>query len=152
MSKDSAKRHEAALALALERWAGAAGVPAPVPSVGALARFLADAWARHDPVPTGDVALVVRLGLEQLARLRPGRSVELRVPPYAAVQLGTGEEPGPGAGPRHTRGTPPAVVETDPATLVHMAAGRLTWAQARDAHRVSVSGAHTDLTELFPLP
>ena len=58
-----------------------------------------------------------------LAGRHPGRSVEVRVPPYAAVQCGVG-----GPGPAHTRGTPPNVVETDPVTFFRLATGRITWA------------------------
>ncbi|WP_019806646.1 sterol carrier family protein, partial [Saccharomonospora halophila] len=63
----------------------------------------------------------------------PGRSVEVRVPPYAAVQCV--------AGPRHTRGTPPNVVETDPRTWLELATGRLEWTDAVESGRVDVSGA-----------
>ena len=86
-------------------------------------------------------AVTYLLGL--LAADAPGRSVEVRVPPYAAVQAV--------AGPRHTRGTPPNVVETDPATWVALAAGRLSWADARAAGRVSASGPRADLSGLLPL-
>ena len=81
------------------------------------------------------------LGL--LASDAPGRAVEVRVPPYAAVQAI--------AGPRHTRGTPPNVVETDPVTWVRLALGRVTWAQAREAGLVSASGPRADLSEWLPL-
>jgi hypothetical protein len=101
-------------------------------------------------VPRDVLALAVRSGVEELARRRPGKSVELRVPPFAAAQLGSGDA-GPGAGPRHTRGTPPAVVELAPEVFVTLAVGGVTWADAVAAHRVSVSGTHTDLGALFPL-
>ncbi|MDH5277871.1 MAG: sterol carrier family protein [Actinomycetota bacterium] len=73
----------------------------------------------------------------------PGRSVEVRVPPFAAVQCI--------AGPRHTRGTPPAVVETDPTTFLRVATGRLTWADAQGVGLVRASGLRTDLSPWFPL-
>jgi uncharacterized protein (TIGR03083 family) len=73
----------------------------------------------------------------------PGRSVEVRVPPFAAVQCV--------AGPRHTRGTPPAVVETDPMTFLRVASGRLTWDEAHRSGTVLVSGLRTDLSAWFPL-
>jgi hypothetical protein len=95
-----------------------------------------------------DTAAQVRAGVKELARLRPGRSVELRVPPYAAAQLGTDDG---SAGPRHTRGTPPAVVELDAATFLELASGELAWADGVRLHRVAVSGAHADLSALFPL-
>ena len=73
----------------------------------------------------------------------PGRSVEVRVPPDGAVQCVPG--------PRHTRGTPPNVVETDPMTWVRVAAGRLTWADAVDAGRIRASGTRADLTDYLPV-
>jgi hypothetical protein len=82
--------------------------------------------------------------LSALARSRPGRSVEVRVPPYGAVQCIEG--------PRHTRGTPPNVVETDPVTWILLATGRLRWAEAVGAGRVSASGARADLEPHLPLP
>ena len=80
--------------------------------------------------------------LDLLAADAPGRAVEVRVPPYAAVQCVEG--------PRHTRGTPPNVVEMDPVTWVLLAAG-LAWADAVAAGRVSASGPRADLTGLLPL-
>jgi Bacterial SCP ortholog len=82
------------------------------------------------------------LGL--LADLVPGRAVEVRVPPYAAVQCV--------AGPRHTRGTPPNVVEMDAVTWVMLAAGRLAWSQAVAEGRVRASGPRADLSGYLPLP
>ena len=86
-------------------------------------------------------AVTYLLGL--LAADAPGRAVEVRVPPYAAVQAI--------AGPRHTRGTPPNVVETDPVTWVRLALGRLSWAQAREAGLISASGLRADLSGQLPL-
>jgi hypothetical protein len=79
----------------------------------------------------------------RLADRAPGRSVELRVPPYVAVQAV--------AGPRHTRGTPPNVVETDPVTWLRLAAGRLPWDEAVYTGRVKASGERADLSEYLPL-
>lgn len=81
-----------------------------------------------------------------LARLReraPGRSVEVRVPPYGAVQCV--------AGPRHTRGTPPNVVETDPETFLFLSVGAVSFAEAVAAGRVRASGVRADLTSYLPL-
>jgi Bacterial SCP ortholog len=86
-------------------------------------------------------AVTYLLGL--LAADAPGRAVEVRVPPYAAVQAI--------AGPRHTRGTPPNVVETDPVTWVELATGRRSWAEARAAGRVSASGERADLSAYLPV-
>lgn len=89
------------------------------------------------------LGLVCRHLAQRLAELAPGRSVELRVPPFAAVQLIDG--------PRHTRGTPPSVVETDPLTWLDLAAGRLTWVAAVRAGAVRASGERSDLSPLLPL-
>jgi len=80
----------------------------------------------------------VRSLLEDLARRAPGRSVEVRVPPYGAIQCGEG--------PRHTRGTPANVVETDPVTWLLLATGRLRWADAVAAGRVIASGGRADIS------
>jgi hypothetical protein len=81
-----------------------------------------------------------------LAARYPGRSVEVRVPPFAAVQCAIGDP-----GPRHTRGTPPNVVETDAVTFLRLAAGRTTWAEAVRGGSVAASGLRADLTEVLPL-
>lgn len=86
----------------------------------------------------------VRYLLDRLAELAPGRSVEVRVPPHAAVQCIDG--------PHHTRGTPPNVVEMDAATWIALATGRLAWADAVADGRVRASGARADLTEYLPIP
>jgi hypothetical protein len=85
----------------------------------------------------------VRYTLNLLAEQVPGRTVEVRVPPFAAVQCVPG--------PRHTRGTPPNVVETDPLTWLDLAAGRLGWAAAVAAGRVHASGQRADLSPYLPL-
>src|SRR5919112_1903643 len=85
----------------------------------------------------------VRALLSELARTAPGRSVEVRIPPFGAIQCV--------AGPRHTRGTPPNVVETDPMTWLLVATGRLTWADAVASGRVRASGIRTDLSEFLPV-
>ncbi|HLU32531.1 MAG TPA: sterol carrier family protein [Natronosporangium sp.] len=89
------------------------------------------------------LAEAVRALLRALTVAAPGRAVEVRVPPYGAVQCGDG--------PRHTRGTPPNVVETDPVTWVMLATGRLSWAEALATGRVSASGPRTDLSPHLPL-
>jgi hypothetical protein len=88
-------------------------------------------------------AAAVRL-LDLLAARAPGRAVEVRIPPYAAVQCM--------AGPSHTRGTPPNVVETDAATWVRLATGRLPWARAVADGLVRASGTRGDLAAYLPLP
>lgn len=84
-----------------------------------------------------------RAGLRALAAKAPGRSVEVRVPPWAAVQCIPG--------PRHTRGTPSAVVETDPVTWVGLASGRVDFADAVADGRVRAGGQRSDLSALLPL-
>lgn len=90
-----------------------------------------------------DLRLLCKHFLAVLAERAPGRSVEVRVPPYAAVQVVEGV--------RHTRGTPPAVVETDIETWLAVATGRTTWHEAVAAGRVLASGERTDLTPYLPL-
>jgi uncharacterized protein (TIGR03083 family) len=87
--------------------------------------------------------LVTQALADLMATRAPGRSLELRVPPYAAVQCV--------AGPRHTRGTPPNVVETDPLTWIRLAAGRLDWREAVAGGAVRASGERADLTGWLPL-
>src|SRR4029453_13259965 len=82
--------------------------------------------------------IAVRARADAMAATSPGRTVELRVPPFVAVQLV--------AGPRHTRGTPPNVVETDPVTWLRLATGRVGWADEVRAGRVRASGQRSDLS------
>ncbi len=87
--------------------------------------------------------LLVKHFLALLAERAPGASVEVRVPPYAAVQAV--------AGVRHTRGTPPAVVELDAETWIALAAGTVSWADAERDGLVRASGERADLSPLLPL-
>ncbi|MXG90108.1 sterol carrier family protein [Nocardioides flavescens] len=91
----------------------------------------------------GDLRLLVKHYLAVLETRAPGHSVEVRVPPYAAVQAIPGV--------RHTRGTPPAVVETDAQTWIALATAELTWAEATGEGRVRASGERADLTSYLPL-
>jgi hypothetical protein len=81
-----------------------------------------------------------------LAGQHPGRSVEVRVPPYAAVQCGIGDP-----GPTHTRGTPPNVVEANPLTFLRLATGRTTWTDAVATGAVHASGLRANLAPVLPL-
>jgi hypothetical protein len=81
--------------------------------------------------------------LDVLANSVPGRAVEVRVPPFGAVQAVEG--------PRHTRGTPPNVVEVDPRTWILLATGRLPWSEAVAARAVRPSGPRSDLSDYLPL-
>ena len=96
----------------------------------------------HTPVP-GALRAATRSLLDKLAARAPGRAVEVRVPPYAAVQCVEG--------PRHTRGTPPNLVETDPVTWVRLATGQTRWADAVASGAVRASGVRADLTAYLPL-
>ncbi|MFF3395626.1 sterol carrier family protein [Streptomyces sp. NPDC002669] len=89
------------------------------------------------------LAACTRLLADALAEKAPGGSVEVRVPPFAVVQCVQG--------PKHTRGTPPNVVETDPLTWIGLATGRTRWARALDDAKVSASGERADLDALLPL-
>ena len=96
----------------------------------------------EDP-PVAALRAATRYLLQKLAAVAPGRSVEVRVPPVAAVQCV--------AGPRHTRGTPPNVIETDPVTWFRLATGRLGWAEAVQSGAVRASGARADVSAYLPL-
>jgi hypothetical protein len=100
-------------------------------------------WLAASPRTPEQTRLLVKHFLAVLAERAPGASVEVRVPPYAAVQAV--------AGVRHTRGTPPAVVELDADTWIALATGRLAWTDAERAGRVRASGERADLSPLLPL-
>ena len=85
----------------------------------------------------------VKTSARWLSQQVPGRSVEVRVPPFVAVQCVPG--------PRHTRGTPPNVVETDAATWLRLATGALSWADAVAEGTVVASGNRADLSAYLPL-
>jgi uncharacterized protein (TIGR03083 family) len=89
------------------------------------------------------LASTVRTLAEMLAARSPGRSVEVRVAPFIAVQAV--------AGPRHTRGTPPNVVEASPVSWLRLATGRLAFADAVATGAVRASGTRADLSEFLPL-
>lgn len=112
--------------------------PADPALVGpALERF------RQGVAEGADLRLLTKHLLALLVAKAPGGAVEVRVPPYAVAQCV--------AGTRHTRGTPPAVVETDPTTWVALAVGDLDWAEADAAGRLTASGERSDLSPLLPL-
>ena len=103
---------------------------------------VAEALAR-DERTSADRKLLTKHFLALLVERAPGKSVEVRVPPYAAVQAVEGV--------RHTRGTPPAVVETDADTWIGLATGDLSWVDAESAGRIRASGERADLSHLLPL-
>lgn len=111
------------------------------PATGAAAL---SAW-RADPegVDRATRGTAVRYTLEELGTRAPGRSVEVRVPPFGAVQCVEG--------PTHTRGTPPNVVEADSETWLRLAVGELRWSEALGEGRLRVSGIRAGLDGLLPL-
>ncbi|MGY1825283.1 MULTISPECIES: sterol carrier family protein [unclassified Blastococcus] len=121
-------------------------MPAPIPAdelraaVDPVRAWLA---GEAEQPPRAVLGAAVKTSARWLAQQVPGRSVELRVPPHVAVQFIEG--------PRHTRGTPPNVVETDAATWLRLATGALSWADAVAAGAVSASGNRADLSQLLPL-
>lgn len=103
-----------------------------------------EVW-RADPsaTPSATVAMAVRYALEELAARAPGRTLEVRVPPFGAVQCVEG--------PRHTRGTPPNVIETDARTWLDLVTGQLDWAAALAGGTVHASGQRATLAGLLPI-
>ena len=103
------------------------------------------AWlaGEADQPPRAVVGAAVKTTARWLAQQVPGRSVEVRIPPHVAVQCVEG--------PRHTRGTPPNVIETDPATWLRLTTGELAWADAVAEGRVTASGNRADLSAHLPL-
>jgi hypothetical protein len=116
----------------------------PAEAAAALDRVRpALAGVGDSPATPEDLRLLVRHYLARLSQVAPGNSVEVRIPPYAAIQCVPG--------PQHTRGTPPGVVETDPLTWIRLATGALSWAEAVDEGRLIASGERTDLSAYLPL-
>ena len=115
---------------ALTAWLEASAAPSdPDNSPAAVARTV--------------TATAVRYSLEEVTARAPGNSVEVRVPPFGVTQCVEG--------PRHTRGTPPNVIECDAATWLAMVTGKLSWAEAVAGGRVMASGLRADLSALLPL-
>lgn len=106
---------------------------------------LQQALRRYDDgtAERADLKLLTKELLKLLVAKAPGHAVEVRVPPYGAVQCIEG--------PRHTRGTPGAVIEMPPELWIDVALGRISWADARVSGKLRASGERTDLTALLPL-
>lgn len=85
----------------------------------------------------------VKESLAKLAELAPGRAIEVRIPPYAAIQCGEG--------PTHTRGTPPNVIEMDVDTWLALSSGAESWDEAMARGAISASGVRADLSGYLPL-
>ena len=93
----------------------------------------------RDPVVMEEVKATLAL----LTERAPGRAIEVRIPPYAAIQCGDG--------PTHTRGTPANVIEMDAQTWLALANGEVQWADAMAQGKIIASGVRADLTTLLPL-
>lgn len=85
----------------------------------------------------------VKLTLALLESKAPGRAIEVRIPPYAAIQCGEG--------PTHTRGTPPNVIEMNAETWLALATGKTTWSTEISSGSINASGARADLSQYLPL-
>jgi len=144
-SERAAQRLRAALdeqraALGEPAWAGSGDPDA----LGRACTFaVLQALAAGQSARPGALREAARYLAGLLATQAPGRAVEVRVPPYAAVQCVEG--------PRHTRGTPPNLVEMDPVTWVRLAAGLANWADALAAGAVRASGVRADLGPYLPV-
>lgn len=114
-------------------------LPPPPPAV----ELVATAFQAGETPNRADTKAAVKAVLAQLALVAPGASVEVRVPPYAAVQVV--------AGTRHRRGTPPALVQMSARTLLELATGDTTWTSACASGAVRASGERSDLGALFPV-
>ncbi len=112
----------------------------PVAGSGAVEEWIRASGA---PVARTVIATAVRFTLQQLEARAPGGSVEVRVPPFGAVQCIEGTS--------HRRGTPPAVVETDAETWLSLGTGAISWADALEGGRVRASGERADLSAHLPL-
>jgi len=153
---DLAEAHDGAMARLAQAWPDVVhGSRGPIRSDDFVASRLVDLvvhvddLTRSQPRPAvlvdAAAAAATRTLANALAEAHPGASIEVRMPPWSAVQIALG------SGPRHTRGTPPNVVETSPLTFLRLATGRLTWAEALAGGEVSASGAHADLSPVLPL-
>lgn len=101
-----------------------------------------NAYAAGETPQRADMMVAVRWTLGVFAQYHPGHAVEVRVPPAGAVQAIDG--------PRHTRGTPPNVVEMEPKTWLQLAVGEWTWDEAYDDGLIRASGTRADLAEFLP--
>ena len=117
--------------------------PPSDPDSAAVIERVLDAYAQGAAPQRSEERVAVKASLALLVEKAPGRSVEVRVPPYAAVQVMEGS--------RHRRGTPPAVVECDARTWLLLASGALAWSEAAADGRLRASGERSDLSGLLPL-
>jgi putative sterol carrier protein len=104
---------------------------------------LLDQWDAGATPDRATVKACVKASLLRLTTTAPGHAVEVRVPPYGAVQVIEGA--------RHRRGTPPAVVECDARTWLGLVTGRIEWSDAVAAGAVRASGERSDISAYLPL-
>ena len=121
----------------------AAGEPADSHARGEYLLSALEVEQAFAALPRSVRATFVRFTLEELATFAPGNSVEVRVPPLGVTQCV--------AGPRHTRGTPPSVVEAHPLVWAALVLGTCSWEQAVGAGALDASGERSDLSVLLPL-
>jgi hypothetical protein len=113
----------------------------PIDGIAAVRAVLADDSKRENS--DADFKNAVRYLLEELSFLRPGKSVEVRVPPLGAVQCIEGLS--------HKRGTPPNTVELSSADWFALAVGEITWESLVSAGRILASGTRSDISDVFPI-
>jgi uncharacterized SCP-like protein len=117
--------------------------PLPAAALAEVLTRIDSAQSASGNAEAEDIRAAVKHFLAVLGARVPGKSVEVRVPPYAAVQCIEGA--------RHTRGTPPAVVETDAVTWLGLARGRVSFGSAVASGAVRASGERSDLSPYLPL-
>ncbi|WP_017626121.1 sterol carrier family protein [Nocardiopsis chromatogenes] len=145
----AAQRRQAALREALDAQRAALDLPPydrpdrPGPALWACVDAVLEAYRRGASPVRAAVRAAVRGTLDELSARAPGHALEVRVPPFGAVQAVEG--------PRHTRGTPPGVVEAAPRTWLELAAGLRDWDAAVGGHAVAASGERADLGPFLPL-
>lgn len=113
------------------------------PDQGRRALAAWKALGEGDELDRQTMATAVRFAAEEFAERHPGGAVEVRIPPFIAVQAIEG--------PKHSRGTPPNVVECQPETWLQLVTGRASFADEAEAGRVQASGTRSDLSAQLPL-
>ena len=121
---------------------GVRNPPSEIEGINALKEIL-DTYQKNLKINNETEKIAVKYCLELLHKKAPGKSVEVRIPPHAAIQVISGIT--------HKRGTPPGIVEMSPTVFIHIAIGKTSWHEARDKGFVQASGERTDLFDLFPL-
>ena len=120
---------------------GVRNPPSKEEGVKALSKYLE--LEDKNQLDKDSLRTLIKYFLEILHKKVPGNSVEVRIPPFAAIQIIEGTT--------HRRGTPPAVVEISPEIFIRISLGEITWEKALTQGLIQASGQRTDLTEHFPL-